>query len=77
MYITFFLILGGFMNKNQRIALAEKELNVKQLGQTLNKHPGYVGNVLSEIYPSPQLRKKISKVLGKPESYLWPEELSA
>lgn len=65
------------MNKNQRIALAEKEFSVKQLGQILNKHPGYVGNVLSGTYPSPQLRKKISKVLEKPESDLWPEEPSA
>lgn len=77
MYITFFLNLGGFMNKNQRIALAEKELSVKQLGRILDKHPGYIGNVLSGIYPSPQLRKKISKVLEKPKSYLWPEEPSA
>lgn len=65
------------MNKNQRIALAEKDISVKQLGQTLNKHPGYVGSVLSGTYPSPQLRKEISKVLEKPESNLWPEELSA
>ena len=65
------------MNRNQRIALAEKDLQVKHLGQLLDKHPNYVSNVLSGRYPSPQLRKEIAKVLDKPEAYLWPERMAA
>jgi len=62
------------MNKNQKIALAEKELQIKDIGNILNKHSNYVGNVLSGRYKSSELRKKISNLLDKPESYLWPED---
>ena len=62
------------MNKNQRIALAEKDLQVKDLGNRLNKHSGYITNVLAGRCKSPKLRKKISDILGKPEDYLWPNE---
>ncbi|MBW2606383.1 MAG: hypothetical protein JRD05_01975 [Deltaproteobacteria bacterium] len=65
------------MNKNQRIALAEKDLQVKHLGQLLDRHPNHVSNVLSGKHLSPQLRKEIAKVLEKPESYLWPEQVAA
>ncbi len=62
------------MNKNQRIALAEKDLQVKDLGNRLNKHSGYITNVLAGRCKSPRLRKKICVILDKPESYLWPDE---
>jgi hypothetical protein len=61
------------MNKNQRIALAEKELQIKDIGNRLNKHSNYISNVFGGRYESPKLREKISKILGKPVSYLWPE----
>ena len=61
------------MNKNQIIAMAEKGLKVKDLGFRLNRHPGYLSNVLSGRYKSPETRKNICKILDKPEHYLWPE----
>ena len=62
------------MNRNQRIALAERDLRVKDLGFLLNKHPNYIASVLSGRYRSPELRKKLSNLLGKSEAYLWPED---
>ena len=61
------------MNKHQRIALAEKDLSVKKLGQVLDRHPVHVSAVLSGKTPSPDLRRAIADVLGKPEGHLWPE----
>jgi len=61
------------MNKNQRIALAEKELQIKDIGNRLNKHSNYISSVFSGRYKSPKLREKISKILGKSVSHLWPE----
>jgi len=61
------------MNINQRIAMNEKGLSVKRLGQILDKHPGYVSSVLSGRYYQKELRQKIASVLGKSEAYLWPE----
>ena len=63
------------MNHNQRVALAEKDLQVKDIGNKLDKHSAYITNVLSGRYKSPRLRKKISEILDKPEDYLWPEEV--
>ena len=62
------------MNQKQRIAFAEADLTVKRIGQILDKHPNYLSNVLSGRYPSPQIRKDISRVLGKSEGDLWPED---
>jgi hypothetical protein len=62
------------MNKMQKIALAEKDLLVKDLGNILNKHHNYVSNVLSGRYMSPNLRKKIAEILEKSESSLWPKD---
>ena len=62
------------MNRNQKIALAEKDLAVKDLGNYLNMHSNYISGVLAGRYKSPELRKKISEILGKPEDYLWPNE---
>ncbi len=61
------------MNKNQRIALAEKDLKVKDLGFKLNLHSGYLSNVLAGRYKVPKTRERIAKILGKSEVYLWPE----
>jgi hypothetical protein len=63
------------MNRNQRIALAERDLQVKDIGNMLNKHSGYITNVLSGRYTPTKLRKEICDILKKPESYLWPEEV--
>ncbi len=63
------------MNRNQRIALAEKDLQVKDIGNRLDKHSAYITNVLSGRYRSPGLRKQICEILNKPENYLWPEEV--
>ena len=62
------------MNKFQRIALAEKDLSVKRLCSIIDRHPNYVSNVLGGQYKSPALREKIAIVLGKPVSYLWPDQ---
>ena len=62
------------MNRNQRIALAERDLQIKDLGNQLNKHSNYISNVLSGRYKSPELRKKIAEILKKPVTYLWPDE---
>lgn len=61
------------MNKFQRMALAEKDLQVKDVGALLDRHSSYVSSVLSGKSPGAVLRGKISKILEKPESYLWPE----
>lgn len=66
------------MNKNQRIALAEKELQIKDLSFKLNLHPNYVSNILAGRYRAEAARRKISEILEKPEEYLWPaEEMSS
>ena len=62
------------MNKNQRIALAEKNLKIKDLGFKLNLHPTYVSAVLKGLYMSKKTRKNICNMLEKPESFLWPNE---
>lgn len=62
------------MNRNQRIALAEKDIQVKDLGNRLNKHSNYISNVLSGRYKPHKLRKEICNILNKPESYLWPDD---
>ena len=61
------------MNRNQRIALAEKDLTVKELGYQLDRHSNHVSAVLSGRYKCPELRKKISEILGKSEDHLWPD----
>lgn len=61
------------MNKNQKIALAENNLLVRDLGSLLRKHPSYLSSVLSGKYKSPKTRKEIAHLLQKDESYLWPE----
>jgi lambda repressor-like predicted transcriptional regulator len=61
------------MNKNQRIAMAEKDLKIKDLGFKLNLHPGYLSNVLAGRYKVPKTRSRIAKILGKDETYLWPD----
>lgn len=62
------------MNRNQRIALAEKDLQVKDLGHLLDRHSGYISNVLSGHFKPIALRRKICELLEKEESYLWPED---
>jgi len=62
------------MNRNQRIALAEKDLQVKDIGNKLNKHSAYITNVLSGRFKPKKLREQICEILEKPESYLWPNE---
>jgi hypothetical protein len=64
------------MKKNQRVALAEKNLKVKDLGVILDLHPGYISSVLAGHYKSQATRQNIAKVLGKPKSFLWPENAS-
>jgi hypothetical protein len=61
------------MNKNQKIALAENNLLVRDLGSILRKHPSYLSSVLSGKFRSPKARKEIAQVLQRDESYLWPE----
>lgn len=61
------------MNNFQRIALAEKGLKLKDLCNVIDRTTPHVSNVLAGRFKSPGLRKKISVVLDKPESYLWPE----
>ena len=62
------------MNRNQRVALAKKDLTVKELRHQLDRHPNHVTGVLAGRYKSFELRKKISEILGKSEDYLWPNE---
>ena len=62
------------MNKNQKIALAEKELQIKDIGNLLNKHSNYISNILAGRYKSPKVRRQICEILGKPEEYIWPDE---
>jgi hypothetical protein len=62
------------MNRNQRIALAEKDLQVKDLAQLLDKHANYVSNVLSGRHKPAALRKEICNILAKPETHLWPDD---
>lgn len=61
------------MNKNQKVAMAEKNLAVKDVGFLLNLHPAYLSGVFSGRYRSLAARKRICEILNKPESYLWPE----
>jgi len=61
------------MNKNQRIALALKDLQVKDIGNRLNLNSGYVSIVLSGRAKPRELRKKIAQILEKPVEWLWPE----
>lgn len=62
------------MNRNQRIALAKKDLNVTELGKILDRSLHHVSNVLAGRYKCYELRKRISIVLGKPVSHLWPDD---
>jgi hypothetical protein len=62
------------MNRFQRMALAEKDLAVKDLATLLDKHASYISSVLSGKFPGEMLRGKISKILQKPETYLWPDK---
>ena len=61
------------MNKNQRIALAEKDIQVKELGFKLNLHPSYISSILGGHCKAPKTRKRIARILDKSEAYLWPE----
>ena len=63
------------MNRNQRIALAEKDLNVQKLATRVGFHPCYVTSILSGRFKSPGARKKIASELDKPENLLWPEKM--
>ena len=62
------------MNKHQRIAMAEKDLKVKDLSGILNRTPQHVSNVLGGRFKCESLREKISQILEKPKSYLWPKQ---
>ncbi len=62
------------MNRNQRIALAEKDLMVKDIGNYLNMNSAYITNVLSGRYKPKELRIKIAKILNKPVDFLWPKD---
>lgn len=62
------------MNKNQRIALAQADLQIKDIGNMLNKNSVSITNCFSGRLKSPGLRKSICEILQKPESYLWPEK---
>jgi len=62
------------MNKNQKIALAEKDLTVKTLGFKLDLHPTYISFLLTGTLKPPKTRKRICEILEKPESYLWPKD---
>jgi plasmid maintenance system antidote protein VapI len=62
------------VNKNQKIALAERDLQVKDLARILDKHANYISNVLSGRHKPPALRKKICSILGKSETHLWPTD---
>jgi hypothetical protein len=62
------------MNQNQRIALAEKNLQVKDLGFKLNLHPNHVSNTLAGRCKCSSTRKKICEILEREENFLWPQE---
>jgi hypothetical protein len=62
------------MNRNQKIAMAKKDLSIKRLGQIIDRHPAYISSVFSGAVRSKALRKMICYVLQEPESYLWPSE---
>ena len=62
------------MNKYQRMALAEQDLEVKDPAHLLDRHASHISGVLSGRYSAPDLRKKISKILRKSEDYLWPDK---
>ncbi|BBO75201.1 hypothetical protein DSCW_26180 [Desulfosarcina widdelii] len=61
------------MNKNQRIAMAEKDLTVRKLSKILDRTEPHVSNVLGGRFKSPKLRERISLVLDKDVCHLWPE----
>jgi hypothetical protein len=62
------------VTRNQRIALAEADLLVRDVAILLGYHAGHITNVLSGRYKSPKLREKICKVLNKSEDFLWGDE---
>jgi len=62
------------MNRNQRVALAEMDLQVKDIGNILGKNSVSITNCFSGRLKSPGLRRAISEILQKPENHLWPEE---
>lgn len=65
------------MNMYQKIALAEKGWTVKKLAAVVECHPNYLSSVLSaksKPFKSMKIRKKISKALGLPIAYLWPND---
>jgi hypothetical protein len=62
------------MNQRQRVALAQKNLMVKDIGNRLNMNSGYISIVLSGRAKPRKLRQKIAEILGKPVEYLWPED---
>ncbi|MDX9788800.1 MAG: hypothetical protein RBT11_18630 [Desulfobacterales bacterium] len=62
------------MNKFQRIALAERDLNIRKLSKILGRTEPHVSNVLAGRYKSYVLRERIALALGKTESHLWPKQ---
>jgi len=61
------------MNRNQRVALAEKDLMVKDIGNRLNMNSAYISNVLGGRFKPKELRIKIAEILDKPVDFLWPK----
>lgn len=61
------------MNRNQKIAMAEKGLSVKKLAFIIDLHPCYVSNLFSGSRKSKTALKKIAEVLGTTVDHLWPE----
>jgi transcriptional regulator with XRE-family HTH domain len=62
------------MNQNQRIAMAEKDLSVRELSEKLNRTPQHISNVLGGRFKSFALRREIANILDRTENYLWPEQ---
>jgi transcriptional regulator with XRE-family HTH domain len=64
------------MNRALRIALAEKDLTVKELAKEIGRHPGYVSSVLCGFTVSAPAREAISRALRLPIDHLWPDDKS-
>ena len=62
------------MNKNQKIALIETNLKLKDLAVLLDRHPGHLSAVFSGKYRAPETRKRIAQALGTSEAFLWPSD---
>jgi hypothetical protein len=62
------------MNTRQRVVMAQRDLLIKDLAILLDRSSAHISSVMAGRFESPEMRRKISLILGKPEDFLWPPD---